>query len=299
MHLIANQMEPAQVAAQLSDHFQGETSDALCMKACYSALLSPQATYIFFARYAALNGYAGPLVARLASSLGLSRGIFKDHSESSDVSDRDMLIAQHVFAATVDEFGDSKQRGLTHRTLAQGTVEAAARYACLTRHRREQLSHLPVQYLPVLHAFIREYQGEVGNARALIRALGFHLASEQRADREYALIDEVFCHTSWGKEFKAWLADNKRVELAGESIPAWYWVATHGHYGGTGVEWEHFDEALGAIRLARLYSPISVDEFDHLIEVGYQAFIDLIDTAFVALAAECDALAETDSMAFA
>ncbi|WP_372871106.1 hypothetical protein [Shewanella sp.] len=299
MQLIVEHIDPAKVSVLLAAHFNGDTSDALCMKACYSALLSPETCYVFFARYAALNGYAGPLVARLASSLGLSRGIFNDQAEYSDVSDKDMLIAQHVFAATVDEYGDNRQRGLTHRTLAQATVAAMARYAGLTRRRREQLGHLPVQYKPVLSAFIRDYQGEVGNARDLIRALGFHLASEQRADREYALIDEVFCHSSWGKEFKAWLADNKRIELAGESIPVWYWVATHGHYGGTGVEWAHFDEALGAIRLARRYSPIALDEFDRLIEEGYQAFIDLIDTAFITLTAECEALAETDTLVFA
>lgn len=297
MQLIADQTDPATVAEQLACRFNSETSDDLCLKACYSALLSPEATFVFFARYAAINGYAGPLVARLASSIGLSRGLFQDTDESAEVADRDMLIARHVFAATVDEFGDSKQRGHTHRTLAQATVEAAARYACLTRHRREQLSQLPPQYQPVLLAFIRDYQGEVGEIRALVRALGFHLASEQRADREYALIDEVFCHNSWGKEFKEWLSQNKRVELGGESLPSWYWVATHGHFGGTGVEWEHFDEALAAVRLARQYSPLPVEEFDALVEQGYQSFIDVIDTAFVAMAAECDALAEQDDLA--
>ena len=294
MQLIIEQQEPRLIAAALAEQFDFASADALCMKACYNALLSPDATYVFFSRYAAINGFAGPLVARLASAIGLSRGTFIDQDEYPDIADKDMLVAQQVFSATIDEFGDAGQRGLTHRTLAQATVEAAAQFAGLSRYRRRELAQLPVAYQPLLESFIRDYQGEVGNARRLVYALGYHLASELRADREYALIDEVFLHSSWGKDFKAWLNEHKRVSLFGEALPSWYWVATHGHYGGNGVEWQHFDAALVAIRGARRYSPLPSAEFDALVAEGFGDFIRLINDTFSLLASECEAVAASE-----
>ena len=53
-------------------------------------------------RYVHFNGYAGSLVARLASSIGLSRDLFNNSNTVIDEADRGMEIAAKVFAATID-----------------------------------------------------------------------------------------------------------------------------------------------------------------------------------------------------
>lgn len=279
-------------ATALAGRFGLAHCDEHCIAACEAALRSPLSTYIFFARYAAINGYAGPLVARLASTIGLSRGIFVDRAYATDVCDRDMQVAAKVFAATIDEYGDVRQSNHPHRTLAQVTVEAAAQYAGLDSALREKLGEMPTGYQPVVDAFIADYQGEVGNARALIRSLGYHLASELRADREYALIDEVFRHREKGRLFHDWLRDNRRIPFNGENLPTWYWIASHGYYGGEGVEWAHFDAAVEAVRQARKYSPVTNEEFNQLLDDGIQAFLDTINQLFQAVASECHTVFE-------
>ena len=292
-----NILDPKQAAAALAKRFHFEQSDQRCIAACDSALLSPLATYVFFARYAAINGYAGPLVARLASTIGLSRGVFTDPSAPADVADRDMNVAARVFEATIDEFGDENQAKHTHRTLAQATVEAAAQYAGLSNAQRQKYSQVSDNYMPVLTSFINDYQGEVGNVDALVRALGYHVASELRADREYALIDEVFRHREKGTHFHAWLRNNGRVSMNGELLSAWYWIAAHGHYGGTGVEWEHFGAALDAARQARKYTSLTEQAFNQLFYEGFQTFLDTIDQVFMAIENECIALSRTSDVA--
>lgn len=288
-------LNPEQAANELAKRFDFEHCDVTCVSACEAALASPKATYLFFNRYAALNGFAGPLVARLASSLGLSRQIFKQSGVPVDIADRDMLVAQKVFAATIDEYGDENQFQHTHRTLAQATVEAAASYAGLNHRQRRELSDLPEVYQPILTSFIDDYQGKVGDERALVRALGYHIASEVRADREYALIDEVFRHRNKGQGFHAYLKQNSRVTIDEQSVSAWYWVAAHGHYGGSGVEWDHFEAALDAVRIARRYSSVDAAEFNHLVDQGIQAFIHCINLAFEAITDECLALVSSNT----
>jgi hypothetical protein len=66
---------------------------------CEMAIRDPRALYLFMQRYVHFNGYAGSLVARLASSIGLSRDLFNNANSVIDEADRGMEIAAKVFAA--------------------------------------------------------------------------------------------------------------------------------------------------------------------------------------------------------
>jgi hypothetical protein len=271
-----------------------DACDAECKAGVEAAKGSARATYLFFVRYAAFNGYAGPLVARLASTIGLSRDVFRADSVARDISDKDMEIAARVFFATIDEYRDLRQQGRTHRTMAQATVEAAAQHAGLTTAERAELSALPAAYSEIVEAYSRGYQGVVGDPEAIVRALGFHLASEIRADREYALIDGAFRVHARGQGFDQWLRTHRTVELDGQRLSTWYWVTCHGRHEGHGVEHDHFENALRAIGLARQYTDFAAKRFDTLISDGFADFVVLINCLFALIRNECRAAVDAD-----
>ena len=283
---------PTQAAEIMAETFNFQQADASCINACTESRKSPTSIYVFFSRYAAINGYAGPLVARLASTIGLSRGVFGDPSAPVDTSDRDMLVAARIFAATIDEFADERVSKHTHRTLAQATVEAAASYAAISPTERKKLGTVPASYIPVLQNFIQDYQGEVNNPQAIVRAIGYHIASELRADREYALIDEIFRHQNDDDHFHKWLRTHNRIIVNHEALPSWYWIAAHGHYGGSGVEWDHFDAALDAARQAHIHTALDDNTFSQLLSEGIQRFVATINQAFDAISLECQAISQ-------
>ncbi len=255
-------------------------ADEVCLAACRAGRLSPHATFVFFSRYAAVNGFAGPLVARLASAIGLSRGTFVDGAAPADIRDRDMHVASLVYSASIDEFMDKRQHNLPHRTLAQALVQAAAEYARLDAAGREELSRLPSDYAEVLASFTTEYQGQVNDERALTRALGYHAASELRADREYALIDQLFRRDHADDGFGQWLRSTPTVGIDGARLSGWYWIVVHGRHDGRGVEMDHYENAARAIELARAYGSLAGDEFDDLVTQGATAFVQLINRVF-------------------
>ena len=58
--------------------FDIPTLDRSIESTCQLAIRDPRALYLFMQRYVHFNGYAGSLVARLASSIGLSRDLFNN-----------------------------------------------------------------------------------------------------------------------------------------------------------------------------------------------------------------------------
>jgi hypothetical protein len=112
--------------------------------ACAAAMKDPRALYLFMQRYVHFNGYAGSLVARLASSIGLSRDLFNDPDCTVvDEADRGMEIAAKVIAATIDEHADQGAQYVPHRTLAQATLKAIGKYAHLSEAERNQFAIVP------------------------------------------------------------------------------------------------------------------------------------------------------------
>ena len=65
---------------QLNDLFDFSSLDRPIESACRLTVQDPKALYLFRQRYAHFNGYAASLVARLASSVGLSRYLFNYES---------------------------------------------------------------------------------------------------------------------------------------------------------------------------------------------------------------------------
>jgi hypothetical protein len=258
---------------------------------CELAVKDPRALYLFMQRYVHFNGYAGSLVARLASSIGLSRDLFNNSNSVIDEADRGMEIAAKVFAATIDEHADQGAKYIPHRTLAQITLKAVGDYAGLTEKERNEFAVTPTWMKEVLNDTVTKYQGVPGDAAALIRGMGCHVASEMLADREYALIDKVIRHDNRGKGFDAFLRNGDgKAKINGHNFSAWYWIVIHSKHQGVGVEAEHSDFALEAIDLAAAYRPESAQQIREYALQGFSDFVSIQQRVFAEISKECSEL---------
>jgi len=138
-----------------------------------------------------------------------------------------------------------------------------------------------------VESFMSDYQGRVNNTPALIRALGYHAASEFRADREYALIDRFFRHDHSDEGFGKWLHSNPTVMLNNTRLSGWYWIVVHGRHDGRGVEINHYENAVRAIDLARTYGHLDASELETLVTTGANAFVQLINRVFQLIERDC------------
>lgn len=273
---------------QLDDLFNFSSLNRSVELACQLAVQHPRLLYLFMQRYAHFNGYAGSLVARLASSVGLSRDLFKSSSAVVvDEADRGLEIAARILAATIDEHADKGQKYAPHRTLAQATLKSIGDYAVLNIDERNHLSRLPNWMQEVLENTVQGYQGVPGDVSSLIRALGFHAASEILASFEYSIIDKVVRHDNRSIGFDAYLRGmHERVEVEQGLFSAWYWIVVHGKHKGSGVEDEHFQSALEALDLASRYRTESAQQIQQWALQGFSGFVEIQQRLFKEIARE-------------
>jgi hypothetical protein len=250
------------------------------------AASNPVRLYYFMQRYAYFNSFAGSLVARLASSIGLSYKMFQKEGISViDQADRGLEIAAKVLLATIDEHADAGAQNVPHRTLAQVTLQAISEYAELSEAELNKITETPDWMKTVITNLIGSYQGEVNNIEALVTAIGFHLGSELLADQEYSLIDKVVRHTNRGTGFDAWLK-GKQVQVSGKRLSPWYWIVVHGKHNASGVEADHFQYALDALNLLAQSRPESNETILKWASKGFLDFATLQQQLFVAIEAE-------------
>jgi len=276
----------------LDDLFDFENLDKSVESSCQLAVQDPKSLYLFMQRYTHFNGYAGSLVARLASSVGLSRNLFNSSSNSViDEADRGLEIAAKILAATIDEHSDKGAKSVPHRTLAQATLKSIGDYAGLTVEKRNHFSILPDWMHEILDDTVKKYEGIPGNAVALIRAIGFHAASEVLAHREYSIIDKVIRYNHSNCGFNSYLSKiNGKVEVEQGQFSPWYWIVIHGKHQGSGVEAEHFKFALEALDLVAKYRTESEQQIQEWALQGFSDFVFIQQKLFKEISQECSEL---------
>jgi hypothetical protein len=250
------------------------------------AAQDPKKLYLFFQRYSHFNGYASAVIARLASSIGLSRYLF-NNSELvvEEEADRGMEIAAHVLSAAADEGANDTP---VHRALAQLTLKTVGNYANLSADDRNSIAQIPDWLTPLVKDVVSGYEGTPGNVKALVKAMGFHLASEMLGDREYALIDEVIRYENRGIGFDRYLREvAKPVKIHGHSYTPWSWILIHSRHDGTGVEIEHSEYALTALNLAVRYRTEPEQQLMMWAIEGFEHFVNLQQQLFQEIAREC------------
>ncbi len=274
--------------ASLDEKFNFTKLDSLVKDCCQIASKNPQTLYLFMQRYAFFNSFASSCVARLASSVGLSHNLFIDQScPIIEEADRRMDVASKILAATVDEHSDPYYQGTTHRTIALATLKAIGNFAKLSSEQKNKLSQTPQYLTQIMEKTISWYQGVPGNAIELVKSMGFHVSAEILAGNEYAVIDEVIRYENKGHGLDKYLSNGKKITINGQKINPWYWVVVHGKHKGTGVEEEHFQEALKAFYLAGQFLQEKEDKIQAAFFEGFRAFIDVQQSLFGDIKTEC------------
>jgi hypothetical protein len=260
--------------------FDRSLNDAIIESTVELAVTNPVKLYYFMQRYAYFNSFAGSLVARLASSIGLSYNLFRHKDISvADQSDRGLEIAAKVFAATIDEHADAGAERVPHRTLAQATLRAVGEYAQLSDTQLNQAAQNPEWMNELITIALDGYPGKIGDIEALATAIGFHIGSELLADREYAIIDKVVRYTNRGVGFDAWLK-GKQVKIGGKRLSPWYWIVVHGQHNAAGVEADHSGFAVEALNLLAQYRPESQETILKWASKGFLDFAQLQERLF-------------------
>jgi hypothetical protein len=259
------------------------------------AASNPVALYLFLQRYCYFNGYASSVISRLASSIAISRYLFTD-SEILVIeeADKGFQISAEIMVAASDEGA----YGVTHRELAQLLLKTAGDYAGLSTDERNKLSRVPAWLDEIVQAVIAGYQGTPGNAASLIRAIGFHAASEMLGDNEYALLDMIVRYENQGVGFDRYLTEQTTpAPIRSHRYDPWCYVVIHGKHEGSGAEARHFVHVLKALNMVVGYRPEAEQQIIEWVLEGYKAFVELQQNLFREIYRECLQMLEVTQMA--
>ena len=251
------------------------------------AAKNPTSLYQFLQRYCYFNGYASSVISRLASSIAMSRYLFMDpNTFDTEQADRGFQISAEVMIAASDEGAYE----ITHRELAQLLLKTAGDYAELSTGERNQMATIPAWLEEIVQETMAKYQGTPGNAESLIKAIGFHAASELLGDREYALIDMIIRHENKGIGFDRYLRNETsatRIRQGGHCYDPWCYIVIHGKYEGTGAEARHFVHVLNALNMIAPNRPESEEQINQWVIEGFKSFVKLQQSLFRKIFQEC------------
>ena len=259
------------------------------------AVKDPKTLYQFFQRYIYFNGYASSVIARLASSIAMSRTLFNDPTVfTTEEADRGFQISAEVMIAAADEGSHE----ITHRELAQLLTKTLGDYAELSTGERNQISNVPQWLDDICQETMAKYQGTPGDAESLIKAIGFHAASELMGDREYALIDMIVRYENEGIGFDRYLKqETKPTKIGKHKYLPWGYILIHGKYEGTGAEAKHFVHVLNALNMVLEYRPESEEQLTEWVLEGFKSFIELQQSLFRKIFQECLEMSQREESA--
>jgi hypothetical protein len=241
---------------------------------------NPVSLYLFFQRYTYFNGFASAAIARLASSIGLSRYLFMNSELLvTEEADRGMDIAAQILTAAADEGIDNRP---VHRALAQFTLKTIGNYAELSVEERNKFTNIPAWLDEIVKETIVNYEGTPNDIASLVRAMGFNFASEIFGDREYALLDMVVRHENKGIGFDRYLREKATSAIIqGHKYTPWCWVTIHSQCQSSGAEAEHCKNALAALNMSVRYRTESDQQMLTWAKEGFEKFVELQQRLFL------------------
>lgn len=277
------------------DLFDFEQIESTVTSTLRLVVKDPVSLYLFFQRYSHFNGYASAMIARLASTIGLSRYTFSNSELIvKEESDRGMDIAAQVMSAAADEGANGTP---VHRALAQLTVKTVGDYAELNNDERNEFANIPDWLRQIVREVISIYEGKIDDEASMVKAMGFHMASEMLGDREYALVDMIVRYENKGLGFDRYLKQKaKPVLINDHRYTPWSWIVIHSKHDGSGVEAEHSEYAVNALNMAVRYGSASEKQMKAWAEEGFRAFVELQQRLFREICRECLEMAQTKYM---
>lgn len=238
---------------------------------------TPEKLVRFLNAYVEFNSSFGAGVAQLASKIAFSRYRFTDPTMEEPYNDRSYLVAAHIFNAARDEFQDRDYKSMApHRSLAQAFLWGVSNYY-----------NIPVALSTTLRSFRMEvcYGYSGSSFDTTFHGMGFHLASEVLADREFTLLDELIRKDAKLLEY----LQNSVYQAHGSTLCCYDWVSMHSGL-GSAKEQEHSSSAQLAIQEALKYvtaypdkdeTPEGVRERStQEVEEGVKSFLFLYDFFF-------------------
>jgi hypothetical protein len=255
------------------------------------AIQNPTGLYMFFQRYTHFNAYTSAVIARLASSIAMSRYLFNDPTVPViEEADRGANLAAKVMIAAADE---GTKEGVPHRALAQLLLRTMGDYANLSIDERNQFATAPTWLTRICDDIMTGYAGVPGDAASLIRSMGFHAASELFGDIESTLVDKVVRYDHKNIGFDAFLRKTPAGEICGHRYHPWCYILIHASYGGAGgVETSHFESVVDALNLVADYRPESVAQIMEWVLEGFEQFMSLLEDLFARVDAESQAFVQ-------
>ena len=140
------------------------------------AIQDPITWYVFLQRYTYFNSYSAGATCRLASSIALSRYLFVQSMEPvREEADRGNQLAGQLMSTVLRH---ELHQHTSRRTLVQAVLRSAGDYAGLLPIERNYLSRVPDWLHELVTEFIQNYQGMPGDVVSIVKAAGFHAASE-------------------------------------------------------------------------------------------------------------------------
>jgi hypothetical protein len=275
----------------LKAHYDFDACDQKVTSTLREAMATPEGAIRFLFRYAEWNGFFGSGVASLAGKVGRSRGLFMDPkwAHMPQVADRGVKVGAYVFNAARDEFDDRDTEWLdTHRCLAQAMVVGVTEHflpkedeydmmfemdnGASRDTRLKVLLNVPVWLQGLCDQVAVGYgNGSRDDLPSIFRALGYHMGSEVLAEHEFTEIDRTL-----RAEYPELVEYLSKRDVVFDEYPhnAYYWISIHSDLGG-GVEGDHFEDAMRAIRYALKYTPEEMrDELRHQAMLGFDEFAD-------------------------
>ncbi len=222
---------------------------------CKEATTSPKALYLFMQRYVQYGRIFSTSVPTLAGTIASSH-IFQDPTCPIQVhANRSMDVAAKVLAASIEEFTDPRT-GVSHGTLSHALLDKLAEYADLSNVEINQISQSQSWLSGILSFVETAYTAESNNLESIVKAIGFHVATETVGDDEFSIIHAVLFSQNCDRNFSRFIRNNKVTFPQGRVSP-WYWIVIHGTNYTQGVELKHSAEAFAALNYIAKYCDAS------------------------------------------
>ena len=245
---------------------------------CKEATTSPKALYMFMQRYVQYGRIFSTSVPTLAGTIA-SSDIFQDPTCAIQVhGERSMDVAAKVLAASIEEFTDPRT-GVSHGTLSYALLDKLAEYADLTDAEINQIAQ-PESWLLAIISFVKTaYRAESDNLESIIRAIGFHVATETVGDDEFSIINAVLFSQNSDRNFARFIRKSK-VSFPQGRVSPWYWIVIHGTNSTKGVEIKHSAEAFAALNYIANYTDVSEKQIIAWAGQGFADFAHIQTTFF-------------------
>lgn len=247
-------------------------------EACRAATVSPQALYLFMQRYVRYGRNFSFAVPILAGIIGSSH-LFQDPTHPIPAhAERSMDLGAKVFTAAIEEFLDPRTR-VSHRTLSYGLLDKLAEYAHLSNTEIQKIAQSGTWLTHLLRRVQMAYQGQPDDLESLVRAIGFHVATETVGDNEFSIINDVIFSQQRDRSFGHFIR-NSKLNFPQGTVSPWYWIVVHGTLDTKGVEQRHSADAFAALNDVVQYTSASEAQVIEWAGQGFAEFAYIQTTFF-------------------